>query len=301
MCGHKRVIGKSLGVLSALVIGGCICLGVQPLQYLGSLFDGLDLAQIDSIARLTFDVNDFAQGNITADDLTQRYQRFGRSVEIRPVGSVQTTYFFTTDHVLRQQTIVLPGTITDANLATDLDLVLAPDEKLNIGVHRGFQLNAQAVYNDVKDSLFPYSIAIYGFSLGGATGVLLGAYLQTDGKYVENITTFGQPKVTDEGGAQILQQRLPLHRIISGDDPVTTFPGGDYAHCGDAVILLDGSNIVRLAYGSEGYQQFDKLVIPLDEASFQAHKAYLERIQSKMAGGLAEVPFTDRDCYLSQP
>src|ERR1043166_3793864 len=154
MYGPKRVIGKSLGSFSALIVSGCICLGVQPLQYLGSLFDGLDLAQIETIAKLTFDVNDFSQGNITTDDLTQRYKRFGRSMEIRPVDSVQMTYLFMIDHALRQQTIVLPGTINDANLASDLDLVLALDEKLSIGVHRGFQLNAQAVYNDLKDSLF---------------------------------------------------------------------------------------------------------------------------------------------------
>src|SRR5260221_5173042 len=118
MYGPKRVIGKSLGILCVVVIGGCVCLGVQPLQSLGSLFDGLDSAQIESIAKLTFDVNDHAESRITADDLMQRYERFGRSVEIRPVDSVQTTYLFMTDHVLRQQTIVLPGTINDANLAT---------------------------------------------------------------------------------------------------------------------------------------------------------------------------------------
>jgi hypothetical protein len=300
MCRPRQLIWKLPGASIALVVTGCICLGVQPIQFLGSLFDGLDLAQIDSIAKLTFDVNDFAENRLTADELTQKYERFGRKVEVRPVDSVQATYLFMIDHALRQQTIVLPGTINDANLASDLDLVLTPDDKLNIDVHRGFQLNAQAVYNDVKDQLFPYPIAIYGFSLGGATGALLGAYLVSDGRYVENITTFGQPKVTDVGGAQILEKRVPLHRIIAGDDPVATFPGGEFAHFGDAVILLDGPNIVRLRYGSDEYQQFDKLIVAPNEANFQVHKTYLERIESKMANGLAEVPFTDRNCNLGQ-
>ena len=301
MCGRRRMVPKLIVALSASGIVGCICTGVQPIQYQGFYFDGMDASEIDSLTRLTFDVNDYAQGNISADDLKARYERLGRTAEIRSLPAVQTSYLLLTDYVLRQHTIVLPGTINSANLASDLDMVLTSDEDLGILVHHGFQINAQAVRKDVKDSLYLlFPVRVTGFSLGGATAVLLGAYLRKDGVYISNITTFGQPKVTDAGGAQVLQKQLPILRFIAGDDPVTTFPGGEFAHCGDGVILLDGSNVVWLPFGSEQFDLFDQLVVPLNETTFQVHKTYVERVEAKMSGAIVEVPFANRDCYLGQ-
>ncbi|HUN80774.1 MAG TPA: hypothetical protein VMV81_04615, partial [Phycisphaerae bacterium] len=122
-----------------------------------------------------------------------------------------------------------------------------------------------------------------------------------DGHSIANITTFGQPKVTDRAGSLVLQKRLPIHRFIAGDDPVTTYPGEPFAHCGDGVMLLDGPHLVRLDFGSEPFRLFDQLVVPVNEASLKMHGTYLERVTTKSNGALVEIPFSDRGCYLSGP
>ncbi|HUN82328.1 MAG TPA: lipase family protein, partial [Phycisphaerae bacterium] len=207
-------IGFSLPVLLATsYLAGCVCLGIQPLQYRGPLMTGMSDAEAEALTRVTFDANDVAQGVMTAADFTARYQSLTSSVEIRPIPGVFIAYALITDRLLGRQTIILPGTANPANLATDLDFALAADPDLGISVHRGFQLNARAVRTDVTPYLIPdYQLTISGYSLGGATAVLLGAYLQRDGHSVANITTFGQPKVTDASGSLVLQKRLPIHR-----------------------------------------------------------------------------------------
>ena len=299
MCGQWHRVVKSALIAASLWTVSCICLDTQPLRSASYFFPGLTEDQINWITTITFDVNDFAESRITADELTSRYKRFGRAAEIRVLPDIQTSYLLVTDHVLRRQTVVMPGTINEANLASDLDMVLTPDDELNIQVHRGYQLNAQAIRNDLRGRLsYLYPVWLSGFSLGGATSVLLGGYLQSEGFYIENITTYGQPKVTDHDGAAVLNRRLPIHRLIAGDDPVTTFPGLPFAHCGDAVILLDGPNIVRLIYGTEEYEQYDALALPLTEATFQVHITYVDRVKSKLDASVGEIAFDSRGCYL---
>ncbi|WP_299264595.1 lipase family protein [uncultured Psychrosphaera sp.] len=159
----------------------------------------------------------------------------------------QVSYFLTEYNGV--QTIVIRGTANEANVMVDLDLELKPDTQLNIKLHQGFASGARAILNEVKPYLkADQPVHLTGHSLGGAIAVVLGMYLEKSDFNVTQIITFGQPKVTNVGGADLFTD-LPLIRVVTPDDIVPLVPPISplqirdldiYWHMGVGVIL-DGN------------------------------------------------------------
>ncbi len=182
------------------------------------------------------------------------------------------------------------GTSNLENALVDLDLALTLDNDINIQLHQGFAGAAKAAYGDVKDKLNKSQpIKTTGHSLGGAIAVIVAMYLQRDGYLIDQVITFGQPKVTNVSGAKIFSD-LPLTRVVTPEDLVPLVPPLSplqlqnldiYWHNGLELILL-GNKEYSTTDGLKSMMRATKVVnkIP-DETNLQAHQidTYLTLIE----------------------
>lgn len=216
----------------------------------------------------------------------------------------EVSYFLTSANMGQEnpvQVIAVRGTANLQNVMVDLDINFVQDDKLNIQVHQGFASAAWAVYNDVKP-LLNKSMAVQttGHSLGGAVAVLLAMYLQQDGYNIQPFITFGQPKVTNVGGAKAFPN-LPLTRVVTEKDIVPLVPPLSplqlknldiYWHSGEEVILLE-ANKYSLTSGLKSMARATKFTSALPtEDNLNAHKmtTYLSLIESKLVKA-KQVPY----------
>lgn len=193
------------------------------------------------------------------------------------------------------------GTSNLNNALVDLDLELTLDKDINIHLHQGFAGAAKAAYEDVKGKLDKsLPINTTGHSLGGAIAVIMAMYLQRDGYLLHEVITFGQPKVTNVGGANAFQS-LPLTRVVTPSDLVPLVPPLSplqlqnldiYWHNGDELILL-GNKEFSITDGLKSMMRATKVVnkIP-DESNLHAHQidTYLTLIEELQQGG-KQVPY----------
>ncbi len=167
------------------------------------------------------------------------------------------------------QYISIRGILTLSNIASDFNFALTKDKKSSINIHKGFKIEAQALYKKISPYLKKENdIIITGHSMGGAISAVLGLYLMIDGYKVKSITTFGQPKVFDN---LIFRKysKLPLLRIIYENDLICQLPpvdtsGSFYYHFGDVIILKKGKKY-------QYFKIFDSLVLNL---FFMAKEVY---------------------------
>ncbi|MGO2354606.1 MAG: lipase family protein [Marinomonas foliarum] len=173
------------------------------------------------------------------------------------------------------------GTANLENAMLDLDLELKPDAILDIKLHQGFGSGAKAVYEDIKPFLTKdQPIHLTGHSLGGAIAVILGMYLQNDGYPVEQIITFGQPKVTNVTGANKFHT-LPLTRVVTPDDIVPLVPPISpmqikdldiFWHMGEEIILIDKGEFAQ-TNGVKAMLRATKFATAIpSEKNLRAHK-----------------------------
>jgi triacylglycerol lipase len=215
------------------------------------------------LSPLAFSMPDFsaikAQAQLAEDTyleahtLEQRLEEQGQSLlhqSIIPFS--QVSYFLSRANGV--QTIAIRGTANLENAMLDLDLELQPDSILNIKLHQGFGSGAKAVYEDIQPFLTKEQpIHLTGHSLGGAIAVILAMYLEKDGFPVEQVITFGQPKVTNVTGAKMFSN-LPLTRVVTPNDIVPLVPPISpmqikdldiFWHMGEEVILLGGKTFTQ--------------------------------------------------------
>lgn len=170
-------------------------------------------------------------------------------VIIHDIPEIEVKLVLLKNHEKKQQIIIIRGTSNLKNAIIDLEYYKTDDSLLNIRLHNGFQRATRQTLKELEELNIlskSYDSQIVGHSLGGAMAGILGAYLVTEEYKVSRITTFGQPKFTDEDGARILRP-LPLIRVINRGDLVTMIPPwtpltaftGPYTHLG-AEIVLDG-------------------------------------------------------------
>ncbi len=227
------------------------------------------------------------------------------------VGSPDNTdvlYFLELDHDKRQQVVTVRGTDNLENALQDAEYLRAKDSRLGIAVHRGFDKDTRAIYADLKPRLKPdYEVIVTGHSLGAAISTLLMMYLQRDGFALGLSVNFGQPKLTNQAGAQAFES-LPLLRVVDGKDVVPLLPadtlldsiGGRYTHLGREVILLDGPYYVYLDRVEAEQDSKGSFWHDLGQESLVAHKVdrYVARVAEKVSGS-QEVDFKLRDRYLT--
>lgn len=163
------------------------------------------------------------------------------------IPDIQISYFLATNEATRTQIIAVRGTSNIENAFVDIALQLTLDKRANARIHSGFSQAAQAIYTEIRPQLkTDYVINTTGHSLGGAVALILAMYLDVDKFNIGQVVTFGQPKVTNIGGANKFQG-LKVIRVVTPKDLVPLVPPFDpvdinnldiYWHLGKEVILL---------------------------------------------------------------
>jgi predicted lipase len=160
---------------------------------------------------------------------------------------IQVSYFLATNESTRTQVISVRGTSNIENAMVNISLKLRLDKNTGIYWHEGFLSAARKVYAELKPLLNrDYKIRTTGHSLGGAVALILAMLLDTDQFDIDQVTTFGQPKVTNPAGAKMLN-RINIIRVVMPLDLVPLAPPFDpldinnidiYWHAGKEVVLL---------------------------------------------------------------
>lgn len=212
---------------------------------------------------------------------------------------VEVSYFLTLKDDV--QFLTVRGTANLQNAMVDLDINLKQDDALGIIAHQGFVNSAEGIIKDVAPFLDKAkSVRTTGHSLGGAAAVMLAMYLDKQGYDLGQLITFGQPKVTNVGGADAFAH-LPLLRVVTPKDIVPLVPPLSplqiknldiYWHMGEEMILLEGQDY-SLTEGIKSMMRATKFTSALPgEENLQAHKmqTYLSLIDSKLEQA-NEVPY----------
>ena len=208
------------------------------------------------------------------------------------IPDIQIAFFLATNESSKTQVISIRGTSNVENAMVDVYLQLVEDQKTGLRLHHGFSLAARKVYAELKPLLKPgYKIYTTGHSLGGAAALILAMYLDADQFNIEQVTTFGQPKVTNMTGAEKIQS-INLIRVVTPSDLVPLVPLFDpldinnldiYWHAGLEVILLPGNQYSTLQ-GMDSMLRATKFTQkPLNEENLSNHQMtlYLELLRTK--------------------
>lgn len=208
------------------------------------------------------------------------------------IPDIQISFFLATSEVTRTQNISIRGTSNIENAMVDISLKLMADESTGVRLHEGFSFAAKQVYKELKPLLKPdYKINITGHSLGGAVALILGIYLDADQFNIEQVITFGQPKVTNISGANKIQH-INVIRVVTPFDLVPLVPPFDpldisnldiYWHAGKEVILLADIQYAILE-GTDSMLRATRFTQkPLSEDNLNNHQMphYLEMIKTK--------------------
>ena len=200
-----------------------------------------------------------------------------------------------------RQVLSFRGTSNLENVLVDLKVSLMLDSKFGIQLHRGFAETSSSVLKYLTPSLDKsIPIIITGHSLGGAVAVIVAFYLQQEGYDVQQVVTFGQPKVTNVGGAASFND-LPLLRVVTVKDiiplvpPISPLQLQDmdiYWHVGEEIILLPGQEYSSIR-GIKSMLRATTFTSSLpDESNIKAHQmaTYLDLINQKIPQS-KEVPF----------
>jgi hypothetical protein len=213
------------------------------------------------------------------------------------LGESRTRYLLVTDDEARTHTIVIQGTGTLQNLGIGVEMFPSYDSHAGTNLHSGFRQMSQAVYRDVLPRLKDgYSIGLGGHSAGGAAAQIVAMYLAgVDGKRIDEIYTFGQPKFAELRGGDSkpgLQEKTV--RVINCEDAIPLFPTpgrggswltGHYRHSGPVIYLGEDG---RVWFSQKDVELFDldafaknMLREVFTGKPFQAHliETYVERIR----------------------
>ncbi|MCO4782636.1 MAG: lipase family protein [Candidatus Cloacimonetes bacterium] len=149
-------------------------------------------------------------------------------------------FFIIKNHKLKTQTLAIRGSTTVQNWIQDAKFFKVTDEwAKGIKVHKGFYQSAREVFAKAKKHLRKsYQTKITGHSLGGGVAILMGSYLKHHKYLVNEIITFGQPRITNKDGATVLRN-LPLERVTVELDLVPSLPPKflGYRHFGKSLVV----------------------------------------------------------------
>lgn len=209
------------------------------------------------------------------------------------IPGTQISFLLATNELTRTQIIAVRGTSNIENAMVDISLKLVLDQKTGIRLHDGFSFVAKQVYAELKPLLkADYKINVTGHSLGGAVALILAVYLDADQFNVEQVTTFGQPKVTNIAGASKIQH-INVIRVVTPLDLVPLVPLFDpldisnvdvYWHAGKEVILLADSKYAVLE-GTDSMLRASSFTQKLlSEENLQHHQMtlYLNMVRVKI-------------------
>lgn len=251
-------------------------------------------------------IRQFATLSRAAYETEERFTEIVDSKRYEPkqyhnIPELEVTYLVAGDKQTGAQIIAVRGTANVENALVDIALKLVDDPQAGIKLHDGFSLAASRIYSDLKTSLDKSKpIHTTGHSLGGAVAVILAMYLDQDGFMVDNVITFGQPKVTNIAGSQ-KYSHLNLIRLVTPRDLVPLVPPLDpldiqnmdiYWH-GGKEVLLNTDNTYSILEGTTSMLRATKFTQQmLDEQNLHNHKMdlYLKLIDSMITQS-KQIPF----------
>jgi triacylglycerol lipase len=282
---HRRAF---LGATAALALSGCASLSPKTLADLGSEVDDgtVDFAALHQSARRVHDSQ-------KADAEIRR--NWPNTVAAGRVTSVDVRYFVEQDHKTKVQHISMPGSLSLEDWLEDFDLLVTADKRSGVMFHHGFERSAKAAYAELRPRLDKgYRTHVNGHSMGAGVAAIMSLYLKEDGYNLTRTTTFGQPRVTNAAGAQLLAG-LPITRVVNADDFVSMLPTFPFEHFGEEVILHAGNEYVYLAPASANQisiGEFWRQRHGLDIASHST-ELYIARLAEKMKSA-SPVPYVKR-------
>jgi len=206
---------------------------------------------------------------------------------------LQMSFYVATNDSTKTLFIAVRGTSNVENAMVDIALKLLPDEKTGARLHQGFSYAAKRIYAELKPLVVAdYKIHTTGHSLGGAVALILAMYLDADSFNIEQVVTFGQPKVTNLPGATKFQH-INVIRVVTPDDLVPLVPPFDpldlknldiYWHAGKEVILLDDNQYAVLEGADSMLRATRFTQKPLHEDNLKNHymQLYLDRVRAKL-------------------
>jgi predicted lipase len=232
--------------------------------------------------------------------------RLGQSTDYQlshhgTVAELEISYYLLTSEQNKTQLIAVRGTANIENALLDVALKLVPDEHTGIRLHNGFSRAAGKIFREIKPLLkADYTINTTGHSLGGAVALVLAMYLDVADFQIGQVVTFGQPKVTNIGGAAKFDQ-LNIIRVVTPQDLVPLVPPLDpldindldiYWHAGKEVLLLEDRDFAILEGINSMLRATRFTQQPLSENNLQDHQMslYMERLDKRI-NEAREVPF----------
>ncbi|MBU1109576.1 MAG: lipase family protein [Candidatus Riflebacteria bacterium] len=140
------------------------------------------------------------------------------------------------------QTVVFRGSGHPRNFLVDLNFRPSKAKELDCRIHRGFLKSVREI-NLTATKLLDKNrkVRLAGSSLGGGLAVVYAMFLKKQGFDVDQIITFGQPRVTDEKGRNLFNS-LPLVRVVNRTDAFPAIPPHQpfgYSHFGTQILLYD--------------------------------------------------------------
>ncbi len=210
-----------------IAFGLCSPLTAAPCDSTSGLFDTLEQAAYRCV--LAYASNAEIQHALPCDSVFFDSLQFLTDYSARESRKA----FVAVDRIGKKQWVVFRGTNTPHDWLVDGDHGLVFDSVLKFMVHRGFKEAVDGLYAQIRPQLDPdFDIYVAGHSLGGAIAVLTAAHIRMDsalGPRLRRCFTVGQPKVTNQEGAEALRAlRLPLLRVVNNLDPVPRVPPADF-------------------------------------------------------------------------
>lgn len=148
--------------------------------------------------------------------------------------------FLTTNNQTKSQMIAIRGSTNYSNWVANVKFFKEKDQwARGVDVHIGFHNAAREVYSLIRKHLKKdYKTIITGHSLGGATALIVGLYLEHFNFKEVEVISFGQPRITNSQGAKKLNN-FHLERIVNKDDLVSKLPPKlfNYRHFGSLFTL----------------------------------------------------------------
>ncbi len=227
------------------------------------------------------------------EDIRALAESYGYQLSLyQTIPDSQITFLLATSDSTRTHLISVRGTSNVENAMVDIALKLIADEKTGVRLHQGFAYAAKQVYAQIRPLLRrDYKIQFTGHSLGGAVALILAMYLDADRLDIKQITTFGQPKVTNLAGANSIEH-LNILRVVTPTDLVPLLPPFDpldlsnldiYWHAGKEVILMEGDRYAVLEAADSMLRAAQFILQPLTEENLKNHymAPYLDLIELK--------------------
>jgi hypothetical protein len=288
-----RAVNRTLAALVLAVAGlglsGCAVSLSESFQQSLSVIvpKKIDFAELDYYAQ---------RANAAYDPIPQIRKDYPKVTRAVTVQSVDVRYFVETDTATRTQTLSIRGTAERPNVWEDIETALVPDTVLGIPLHRGFQKDAAAIYDDVFPHLRKdYPLRLTGHSLGGAVAVILAGYFEKQGFTVDRVVTFGQPKLSTRQPPETTS--AVTTRVVHDLDVVPMIPpytpARPYQHFAPEVILRQGPSYVYLNQHDADRLSAGDFWRNLTDFSAKEHHmdGYVANIDEKRENGAQQVPY----------